>query len=217
MTLDEGTIDETSLEELLEAASVATNGSVHGPIPAKVQAYNPDTQRATVQPIVAVLHEGAVVPWPVMADVLVAFPHWSGGSITWPLDVGSYVDLVPQDVDIGAWKASGTEGQLPASSRSCSWADVIAIPCPRPGGSPLPTTAWSALGPVIAGQHIFLVSSAATDFVALASKVMQELNALIIWASTHVHTCAAPGAPSSVPTVLPSEPGSVASAKVHAE
>ena len=207
------------LPDLLEAMGQRANGLVHGPIPGKVLEYVAATQRATVQPIIGVrTATGIAQPWPPIRDVPVAFPSWSGGAITWPVPVGSYVMLVPQDADIGAWKASGTEGQLPQDQqRSCSWSDCVAIPCSLPGGSPLGATMYSALGPVLAGAHVYLVSATAADFLALASKVLAENQAHREWDVVHVHTAPAGGGPTSVPTVLPPTPQSVASTMEHAE
>jgi hypothetical protein len=206
------------LVDLLEAMGQRSNGLVHGPIPGKVLEYVAATQRATVQPVIGVANAlGVAQPWPPVRDVPVAFPSWAGGAITWPVPVGSYVMLIPQDADISAWKASGTEGQLPPDQqRSCSWSDCIAIPCSLPGGSPLGATMYSTLGPVIAGSQVFLVSSTAADFVALASKVDQELSEIRTWALAHGHPNFGVPASATVPPLLPTVVPT-GSTKVHAE
>lgn len=61
----------------------------------------------------------------------------------------------------------------------------------------------------------------AVDFVALASKVLVELQSMQTWASTHTHSVPIVGpagtTPSTPPLVPPPSPNSVAAAKVKAE
>lgn len=206
------------LGDLLEAMGQRTNGLVHGPIPGRVLEYVAATQRATVQPITGAADAlGVAQPWPPIRDVPVAFPAWPGGAITWPVPVGSYVMLVPQDADISAWKASGTEGQLPPDQqRSCSWSDCIAIPCSLPGGSPLGATMYSALGPVIAGANVYLVSSTAADFIALASLVDSRLTQIQAAYDAHTHATA-PTGPVSVPSLILGALAPTGSTKAHVE
>jgi phage gp45-like len=67
---------------------------------------------------------------------------------------------------------------------------------------------------LLTGGLLHLGSQNPSDFVALASKVLTELNALVTWANTHVHTSAAPGSPTTAPTIPKSAPSSVASTVV---
>ena len=63
-----------------------------------------------------------------------------------------------------------------------------------------------------------IVDVAALDFVALAAKVLLELQAIKAWADDHVHTgVTAGGAVTAVPSVPLPAPGSVAAVKVQAK
>ena len=63
---------------------------------------------------------------------------------------------------------------------------------------------------------VLLGTKDATDFVALASKVLTELNDIRTKFDLHVHTSAAPASPTTVPTVLIGAASSVAATKVKA-
>lgn len=192
MTLDGAT---PTLGQLLDLAGVTAVNLTHGPIPARVIAYNAATKRADVQPVIGVptAVPGVYAPAPITQGVPVAW-----GEIEWPLVPGAWVMLVPQDADISAWVTSGTTGQAPPTKRTCSQSDWIAMPwCP----SPVPTVI--------------------TDFVALASKVLTELQAIKTYIDAHTHlpgTFANGGGAvtgvSGAPTSPMSAPGSVASTKV---
>jgi hypothetical protein len=184
-----------TLGALLDIASTSAVNRTHGPIPGKVISYDAGTKRATVQPVIGVATEapGVYAPAPITQGVLVAW-----GEIEWPLLPGAWVMLIPQDADISVWGTSGATGQAPPTPRTCSHSDWIALPwCP----SPIPVVL--------------------TDFVALASKVLTELQAIKTWADGHTHppgTFANPGGAvvgvSAAPTAPMTAPGSVASTKV---
>jgi phage gp45-like len=66
---------------------------------------------------------------------------------------------------------------------------------------------------------VYLGDKDATDFVALASKVMSELATIRTWANSHIHTSAAPGSPTSTTSVAGTPlaaANSVAATKVKA-
>lgn len=204
--------DAPGLDDVIAALARHEIGQTHGPIPARVLAYDPATQRATVQAVVASTDpDGLPVPAPVRQGVPVAWPAWSTGSITWPLTVGSWVMLVPQDADVSAWAQAGTTGQAPPTPRSCAMTDVIALPlCGVPASAPLAAIGYAADGTVFNGT-VYLGGSTATDFAAMAGLVLQRLNTLQNAHDTHQHL--ETGGTTGVPTVLAGAMASVASTK----
>jgi hypothetical protein len=191
---------EPTLRELLDAHSEAWFSQYHAPILGRVQTYDPATQLADVEPLVILRVEGLdTVKSPILRGVPVAFPGGSLTSYTWPLHPGDPLELVPQDADFGAYWASGTVGQLPNSKRRMSLSDCVAIPVRSLSQAGPPTsTAWALDGGVLWGLH-YAGGSDATDFAAMAAKVLAELNSIKSAFSAHVHTGVEPGAGSTNP------------------
>jgi hypothetical protein len=201
---------DADFREVLDAHAEAWFQRYHAALVGRIETYDQARQVADISPMVLLYVEGiAPTKSPVLRDVPVAFPGGSLTSYTWPLVQGDPVELVPQDADFGAYFASGAVKQLPTSNRRFSLSDCIAIPhAPRSQASPLPSTAVAADGGVLAGLH-YAGGSDATDFAAMAAKVLSELQALSAWADAHIHTT--PSGPSGVPTIPTTPPGSVAS------
>ncbi len=177
-----------TLRDLLDAHCEAWFAAYHAPILGRVQTYDPATQLADVEPLVILRAEGLdLTKSPILRGVPVAFPGGGGVSITWPLAAGNPVELVPQDADFGAYWASGVVGQLPTSKRRFSISDCVAIPvASRSQASPLPALAWAADGIVHYGLT-YLGGSDATDFAAMAAKVLTELEKIEAAFNAHVH------------------------------
>ncbi len=200
-----------TLRELLDAHSEAFFSAFHAPIQGRVQSYSTSPARVDVEPIVLLRVEGVKLERsPILRGVPVVFPGGSTSGYTYPLTPGTdTVSLVPQDADLDAFVADGAVGALPTSERRFSLSDAIAIPNNlRPASNPLPATAFAPDGGVLWGRH-YLGGSDATDFVAMAAKVLSELQAIVTGYNTHTHpvTGAATGVPAST---LPN-PSSVAS------
>lgn len=208
---------EPTLDDLLRVAFDAFFAQVNGPLPGEVQSYNQGNQTVDVLPLIQIWKDGAFVVPKVITGITVAFPQGNGGasSITWPLVKGDVVDLIPQGADISAWKISNVQpNQPPASRRRFSMSDLIAIPGIRSQASTLPGTAIAADGLVIASRpFVYMGSSAATDFAALASLIDGHFLADKVWKDTHSH--AALGAPPS--TASPVPPATVGSSVVKVD
>lgn len=95
--------------------------------PAEIVAYEPATQRATVEPsLELLLTDGSSMPRAQALDVPVIFPAGGGWRITFPLTAGDEVLLVNCDRDISGFKQSGGRGRLP-SDRVMAESDVVAL------------------------------------------------------------------------------------------
>jgi len=180
--------NDPGFDDLIIAATRSILSNYHSPIPAKVISFDSTTQRADVQPVFYVVDRetGNAVPMPIFRSLPVAYPKWSTGSIYWPLTVGSYVMVVPCDVDISTWMSNGNTNEAPATHRSCDWSDSVIFPGMLPDNAPLATAAVSTDGTVLEGK-VYLGSSQATDYVALASLVKAELNKIRTAYNTHKH------------------------------
>jgi hypothetical protein len=192
-----------TLGDLLDVAATHAISLTHGPIPAKVLSYNPGTREASVQPVIGVADEEGVVQPATVRTVPVAW-----GAVSWPLLSGSWVMLVPQDSDVSGWLTSGSTNQAAPTPRTCHESDCIALPwCAWPAPTAAPTV----------------------DFVALAAKVLTELQAIKTYVDKHIHAYVCgqsgplvttpPATSAGPPPVLDPmpAPGSVASTRVSAE
>lgn len=170
----------------------------HGPLPATVRAWNATTQTIDAQPVIQLYSEGALVKAPIFRDIPVSFPGSTLGGLTYPISTGSHCHLVPQEADCSAWFSSGTVSLPPKSDRRFSVSDLVAWPLsPHPATSPLPSSAIAPDGPVLwvgsagpfagPGGAVYLGDSTATDFVALAAKVLTELGKIETAFNNHVH------------------------------
>jgi hypothetical protein len=172
-----------------------------------VTAWHQAGQTVDAQPVVQLYSDGALIQAPVLRHVPVAFPGSILGGLTYPVKEGGFCELVPQEADCSTWFSSGSFGLPPPSERRLSLSDVVAWPlAPRPANGPLPSTAIAANGPVLWGSAVYLGGSDATDFVALAAKVLTELNAMAGTFNAHYHNDPATGVTSGPMTVVPPDP-----------
>jgi hypothetical protein len=151
----------------------------------------------------------------VVTSIPVMWPRGDAGSITIDLAAGDIVYLVPAEGDISRWWARGLDGEA-ATSRRFDLNDSVAIPGIAPNNAPLAASAYAAGAVVVQGASILLGSSAASDFVALASLVLAELDVIKDAYDLHVHPDPLAGL-TGVPTVPMTAPSSVAATKVKAE
>jgi hypothetical protein len=188
-----------------------TSGAAkRGPLPGRIVSYDRTTQRADVEPLV--FPRGQALP--IVRDVPIVWPRGAAGSITIDLSAGDFVELVPSEVDVSAWSVREVKGEAP-TQRTYDLADCVAIPGLGTLVSKLGSDAVASGAIVIAGASILLGSSAASDFVALASKVLTELGNIKTAFDAHIHPT--PAGPSSPPTIPMPAPGSVAATKVKGE
>lgn len=209
-------------EVLAEVVSFAL-GRISTSLPAQIVAYDPATQRAVVKPTISARYHDpetdalVPVPLPTISGVPVVFPSGTGFALTWPLVPGDTVLLVICDRSLDEWESTGAPENIPQDTRRFDLTDAVAIPSVRPSTKPIPASGWSAAGVVLEGASVQLGSSAAVSPVALAPLVDAVISALTTWLSTHTHTSAAPGSPTTPPVVPPPLPSSVAALKVKAE
>ncbi len=215
----EGT--DVSLTALLEDALILAVQAMAGQAIGKIDTYDSAADRVSITPMVPLLVAGEMVPAKKQPSVAVAWPQLGGMSLKFPLLPGAFMRLSVLGHDHSGWMVSGTEGVVPVFDRRFSLSDLVAVPsAPSPLSSPPDPTAYDAAWGVLFGQ-LKVGSSAATDFAALASKVLTELNTLQTWANSHTHIIGLvqPGVGSiTSATGLPAAgaPGSVACTKLKA-
>lgn len=224
-----GEVDNPDDADVLEEAVLALTAGIHTSIPGRVVSYSTagDKPRATVQPVVRFSFidpetEERVPFLPeAVANVPVLFPHGSGGefSDTWPLEAGDPVFLVVAERSLDEWLATDSQDNSPQDPRRWDLTDAVALPAV--GAGALSSDAFDSAARVIKASLLKLGSAGASDFVALASLVLAELQAIKAAFDVHTHTVPITGPAGVTPTTPPLPllpiPGSVAATKVQAE
>lgn len=203
--------------EIIRRAIESRVSDVFTSAPARVVSYDASAQLATIRLTTArpiATDEGDVThePYPDIPAVPVCFPRGGGYAITWPLAAGDAVLYVGVTWSPSEWR-KGAQDALPADTRHASPGHGVAIPLLGQDAQALESAATSAL--VVTGADVRLGSKDASDFVALASLVESELQA-IKSAMDGLQIVTSIGTGSAVWSV-PYTPGDVAATKVKAE
>lgn len=222
---------------MLRAVARAEAARVKTTFPGYVVSYDRSTQTADVQVIPRMrrrdLDTGVVsyVRVPVIPAVPILFPSGGDSSIVWDLDANDPVWVVLADRSVDEWRATGNRDTEPQIPRRWDFTDAVAFPGGRPNADALPSAAYASGAMVVRGSDVRLGSSAATDFVALASLVNAQFTALATALAPYItaYNAAVAAANSSglaTPVVITVNPGSanlvfspssVAASKVKAE
>ena len=183
------------LAGVLEAAADASAAGLHVCVPGRIVKWDAAKQRADVQPCVKRAFYGeedarGVESLPVVSCVPVIFPGAGGYRLTFPIHAsstdGDTCLLVFSDASLDRW-LSGTGGEVdPEVDHGHILADAVAFVGLRPFGAPLSScpTDEATLGKDDGVQvhleagTITIGDKAGADFVALAQKVLTELQNL---------------------------------------
>ena len=192
---------QVSMAEVLSAAIRSTLGDHYHCLPGIVQTYYPATEEADVQ--IAIndprsdpdSDEVTTEPWQVWPKMKVAWLKFGGYVIQGPLANGAKVQVLWNDLDDSAFRASGQQGDPPMLRRhGTEGAFCIPFDLTDMGVSASAGTAGSSMvvGNDASSAKIVITSSgisigaSATDFVALSSKVESELTKVATAFSTFV-------------------------------
>jgi hypothetical protein len=163
-----------TLAQLLNRVKASVGAETRVAIPGVVTSYDATKQLADVSPQVSEpfeLEDGTVEQrrLPVVPSVPVMFPGASGFRITYPIEKGDTGLLIFCDRSIDAWLARGGH-TAPTDARRHHLSDAVFVPGLHPSNAP-----WTG-----ADANVITIGldSAAADFVALASKVTTQLEAL---------------------------------------
>lgn len=202
--------------------------SMHFTLVGEVVNYDPSTQLADVKPAIKILASlpgrlKQLAELPTYTDIPVVWPGGGSYGLHCPLAAGDSVLLLCSDQSTERWRDGAPAPVDAGDYRRNSIDGAFALPFIRKD-----IDAWSDLGSASSlrvgldgGNQIDINATdvqiaGGADFVALAAKVDSALSSIVTYLSTHVHTSAAPGSPSSPPTVAPPSPATVAATKVKA-
>jgi hypothetical protein len=165
-----------TLAEAINSAVELGLRNLHTMIPAKVVKWESDKQRVNCQILVKQVTEGEegereASSWPVVPGVPVHFMGAGDFRITVPVDTGTIGMLLFSHRSLDKW-LSGDGGEVdPEFDHDHALADAVFIPGLRTFGSPL--------SPPPASDAIELSAGGSTEYVALANRVTQWLDAFV--------------------------------------
>jgi len=208
--------------EILTEAIESKLLDVHTALPGVIQKYDATTQTADIQiQLKRVLlndnEELVSEDLPVLPNVPIAFPRSSNFFISFPLAAGDFVFVIFSELSLDVWRSKGSLCS-PGDARRHSLTGGVAIPCLYPNSVALSNAHASdmVLGEdgvdnnrvhIKSGGAVEVTSNAtalADDFVAMAAKVLTELEKVESAFNGHVHMTAGTGTPS--PPVDPTPP-----------
>lgn len=152
--------------ECIEEIAKDAVASLHGPIIGRIESFDAADQTASVRPVHRLSVDGELVDVGVLRNVICCFPSGGSFSLTWHLSAGDFVELLPQDIDIGGWCGGAGTGSDPSSMRRCSLSDLVALPCIRRPTAPLAGGRWLSNGSMWRDDHVRVVGD---DDITLAS------------------------------------------------
>lgn len=200
--------------EVIEAAIEADRLQLHTAMPARVVSYDRAKQTVEAQPVVLaamICTDGSVETeqLPVCPNVPVAWPSGGGFSILWELEPDDEGFLVFSEAAMAQWRESGDISE-PGDIRRHDLSYPVFFPLKSSTKAPLtaPTD-----GAALLGGGIFRVgggaAGTAAKFVAIAERVLEELEAIKTYLDAHTHAGVTAGAgvtgPPSAPMPAPSE------------
>ena len=187
-----------TLAKLLNCAIDNRLAGIHTALIAKVESYNAEKQLVDVSPALTQPVRAPNNGWhsetlPILCDVPVLFPRAGGFFISFPIKPGDFVQLIFNEVDIEAWLENSSPNI--AGNQRFSLKGAVALPGMYPQAQALIDAHRNnlvlgrdqGLQIHIDGQKIRLGSADASEALALASKVKEELDRIIAGFNTHTH------------------------------
>lgn len=117
----------TTPTDIIKNAIWSVLNNVHTSMPGIVKAYDPSTNKATIQPALNKNFQSGPMEMPLIENVPIMFQAGSNFAINFPINLGDYVLLIFSERSIDLWKAVG--GQVtPDDYRKFHLSDAIAIP-----------------------------------------------------------------------------------------
>lgn len=187
---------------------------LHTCLPGRIESYDKTTQLADVRIVkkerrVNDLGVVTYIEYPIIPGVRVEFSQTSSFFMSFPLAAGDFVWLHFAESSVDRWFAKGGVGSEEPIERFHDFSDCWAVPARDPA-SPIAETENDSI--VVGGKGsaprayftnsiIGLGSKAPSEFVALATKVLTELDKIKTAFNTHTHT---------IPTLAVSTTGTAA-------
>jgi hypothetical protein len=206
------------LAELIRMAIKQNQAEIHVSLPGRIESYDVSQQTADIQPLlqrVLVDEDGTELDpetLPILHDVPIAFPRGGGCFLSWPLAEGDLVQLFFIERSIDQYLGGNGEITEPLDYRMHNLSDAVAYPGCYPRALALSdahaeNAVWGIDGGLqihVKSGEIDIGSENAADFVALAQKVFDEIDALKTTLNNFITAHNAPGSHTTTATVGPS-------------
>jgi hypothetical protein len=165
-----------TLQEAINTAVEMGLRNLHTMIPAKVVKWDADKQQANCQILIKQVTEDEegereVTSWPVVTGVPVQFMGAGEFRITVPVDKGTIGMLLFSHRSLDRWLSGSGSEVDPELDHDHALTDAVFLPGLRTFGAPL--------SPSPPSDVIELSAGGATNFVALANKVNDQLQAVM--------------------------------------
>ena len=214
-----------SIPQIIEDAIENYLNSINTSLPARVVRVDNTKAQCDVQPVIKNKYaDDSVVEMPVITNVPIAFYRAGKAAVFIPVHVGDFVELRFAQRSLDLWLAKGGVVD-PLDYRKFHIKDAIAYPGVYPfSDAPVGASDTDVVvineqskvtvkpngeivleGSAIKALADLVVLSGDSDAIALASKVMTELNAIKSAFDSHTHLYA-PGPGSPAPTAAPATP-----------
>jgi hypothetical protein len=183
--------------DVIAEAVRAGCAKVHTSFPATVVAYDPTTQKATVQPALRSRIDDPLLdrerpeltPPPPINNVPVVWPSGGGVASPWslhgPLAPGDPVTVLVAERSTDEWRTLGAVDNTPLDARRFDLSDAVAIPGGRsfnpsaPTG-PLGVGAVDPVAAVLAGTLVKLGGSTAIEALVTGTTFIADLLVFVI-------------------------------------
>lgn len=117
-----------SLPNVIKMAIENRLAGVHVSLPAKIESYDPATQKANIKPLIKrEYQDGTKESLPVINNVPVIWPGMTTGILSFPVKAGDTVLAVFSERSLDVWLSKGGEVE-PNDRRKHDISDAIAIP-----------------------------------------------------------------------------------------
>jgi hypothetical protein len=207
-------LGQVTIAEVLDRAIRSRLARLRVSLPGVIESYDPATRTATVKPLLKETRfdeagEEHVEALPMVCQVPVQFPGGGGFEITFPVAKGDSCMLLFADRALDKWLASGQDSD-PIDLRRHDLSDAVALLGVSPTAG---LTAHDAAVMTLGSR------AGAADWVALAGKVLDELQAIHTAFNAHTHavvtSCGSgPGTGTAAAPAAMAPAGPVASAAV---
>lgn len=211
------------LPELLRRLGDRRQAEVFTTVPAAVKTYDAATQTADIEimvrsPLVDDEEEADVdhEDLPIVPNVRVLFPSAGGIGITMPVPTGTEGVLLVSTLQTSEFRRTGKKSDAVDVRRNSLGCGAWFFPCKLSDGQPIDHAATNAL--VLEAPEI-RIGKGASEFIAMANKVLDELTSISGKYNTHTHKVTAFGSPSDTPATggFNYSPSSVAATKGKVE
>jgi hypothetical protein len=212
-----------NLPELLRRHGDHRQAEVYTAVPAIVKSYDSATQTADVQivvnaPLVNDEDEADVdhEQLPIVPNVRVVFMSAGSIGVTMPIPSGTEGVLLVSTLQTGEFRRTGKASDAVDVRRNSLGCGGWFFPCKLSDGQLIDHASTNAL--VLEASEI-RIGKNASEFIAMANKVLDELTALSNKYNSHTHKVTAFGSPSDTPATggFNYSPSSVAATKGKVE